>query len=234
MTGIRLFPLVFALSLAACGSATGQGSAADPQVDGAVPRLPLAAQEGSVPPAAYGLPRQRSEVLDPDMTLRIRCVRAPCGDLPPVSAANRVFALYHAFPDFYLAPDAAATLLTPSLKALIDKDVACADREGMCAIGADPWMAAQDGERQSPVEFATSDVRYMATGVPSAASVEVCFNFVLEGHAGHAGHAGQRRCAVVRVTRTAGEQWRVDDLVDPDGQSLRALLQENVADARSD
>lgn len=232
MTGIRLFSLLFALSLAACGSATGHGSAADPQRGDVAAGMPLAiaqsAQEGSVPPAAYGLPRQRSEVLDPDMTLRIRCVRAPCGDLPPVSAANRVFALYHAFPDFYLAPDAAAALLTPSLKALIDKDVACAAREGMCAIGADPWMAAQDGERQSPVEFATSDVRYMAAGVPSAARVQVCFNFVLEGH------AGQRRCAVVRVTRTVGEQWRVDDLVDPDGQSLRALLQEDVAEARSE
>ena len=194
-----------ALLLAACGGpAGGEGVAvagASPFA-GAVPAQPAA-------PATE----------EPDMvTPQIRCVRAPCGDVPPEAASARVSEFYTRFADFYLDPDPAQAWLSPGFYALLHADVVCAQHEGMCAIGADPWSAAQDGDRQGPIEVRTMTVEGVSQGMPTRATVQLCFGFVLEAH------APQRRCAQVRVVRQAGASWQVDDVVDAEGQSLRALL----------
>lgn len=157
---------------------------------------------------------------EPDMRPpRIQCARVPCGDTPPASARSVARALYERHTDFFLEPDAAHAVLTPGLHALLVREHACARAHGMCAIAADPWSAAQDGVRGAAIDYRTLQVERRVMGSPTHARVQVCFEFVLHPQ------APATRCAIVVVTRRLHVPWQVDDLVDPDGQSLRALLQ---------
>ena len=149
---------------------------------------------------------------------RIQCARVPCGDTPPASARSRARELFERYPGFAFDPAPAGALLTPALHALLQRDQACADEHGMCAIGADPWSAAQDGQMGEALGYRTLEVQRRVMGSPTHARVEVCFRFILEPQ------SPQQRCATLAMERRLHGPWQVDDLVDAQGQSLRQLL----------
>ena len=199
-------PWLLAAMLAACGGASGGPAQAGPSAP-AAPATPL-------PPASDG-----NANLDPDMLPpRIQCARVPCGDTPPASARSRARELFEQYPGFAFDPAPAGALLTPALHALLQRDQACADEHGMCAIGADPWSAAQDGQMGEALGYRTLEVQRRVMGSPTHARVEVCFRFILEPQ------SPQQRCATLAMERRLHGPWQVDDLVDAQGQSLRQLL----------
>jgi len=149
----------------------------------------------------------------------IQCVRWPCpGDPLDSPTGHVVRKLYRQFPRFHADPEPARALLSDGLLALLQKDAACADENGMCAIEADPWTAAQDGDHAEPLHYRRLALEKDADGNEVAASVELCYRFTL-------GETAEQRCAVLNLTRGPRTAWKVDDLVSPDGQSLRATLQ---------
>ena len=206
---------LFTLLMLALGACSGADAGPQPQAGEHAPE-----ERGVIlPPEPAVTPDAADTLPEPDMLPpRIRCARVPCGDTPLVSAASVARELYEQAATFYVDPVLAGDRLTPELRSLIERDQACAAEQGMCAIGADPWSAAQDGERGDPVTYRTFDVERRIKDSPTAAKVEVCFSFVLDPQ------APEQRCAVLVMERALRTPWRVADLIDPDGQSLRELL----------
>lgn len=131
----------------------------------------------------------------------------PCRVATPAAAAEQ---LYVAFKDFHQRPDAAAALLSPRFLRLLERDRACSEVE-QCAISADPWSGAQDGEILPPVTFA------QLPGTKRSALVRACYRFSLDA-------TRNEMCAVVVTMRDAKGCWRVDDVKAPDDTSLRRAL----------
>jgi hypothetical protein len=130
---------------------------------------------------------------------------AACLGATPVAAASAFYRHHYTFwndPLPTLEQDTTARLLR-----LLKRDRACADVGEICAINADPWLDAQDGEARDP--------RFVAEGKNV---VQVRYRFVLGG-----GQPSQPQVARVRLAREGG-CWRVDDLVGPNGASLREAL----------
>lgn len=118
-----------------------------------------------------------------------------------------------ASPDFYLDPGRHARQLSPRLRVLLQREQRCAQQHGQCAIGADPWLAAQDGDMRDPVFQPAALGRVQS-------QVGVCYRFTLGGE-----EAGpQPRCASLNLLIDAHGQWTLDDLVSPDGTSLADML----------
>ncbi|MCL7713341.1 hypothetical protein [Stenotrophomonas mori] len=149
----------------------------------------------------------------------IQCVRWPCpGDPLDSPTGHVVRALYRQFPRFHADPEPARALLSDGLLALLRKDAACAAGNGRCAIEADPWTAARDGDPAGPLHYRRLGVEKDAEGHDVAARVELCYRSTL-------GESPEPHCVVLSLTRGPRTAWQLDDLVSPDGQSLRGALQ---------
>ena len=119
--------------------------------------------------------------------------------------------LYRRFPDFYVNPSAATTLLSPHFGKLLARDAACATK-GVCAFGADPWTDAQDGEISEPITFTT------ASQTSSSSRVRMCYLFSLSQT------KSEIRCADLILERTRSGQWLISDLLSPtSGSTVKAL-----------
>lgn len=131
--------------------------------------------------------------------------RAAClGDTPVATAA----AFYRDHYTFWNDPlPSLERIVSARLLRLLKQDRACGDGGEVCAINADPWLDAQDGEALDP--------RFVAQGQNV---VQVRYRFVL-GDA----QPSQPQVARLRLAREGG-CWRVDDLVGPNGGSLRDAL----------
>ena len=126
----------------------------------------------------------------------------------PAEAAE---SLYRKFPDFYVNPNAATTVLTPHLSKLLARDAACAS-ESVCAFGADPWTDAQDGDIVEPITFTT------VLQTSSSARVRMCYLFSL-GQA-----QSEIRCTDLILDRASTGQWLISDLLSPmSGSIVKAL-----------
>ncbi|MES2819936.1 MAG: hypothetical protein V4812_13225 [Pseudomonadota bacterium] len=114
---------------------------------------------------------------------------------------------------FYVEPDPAKALIGPRFLKILRAEAACAEAEGgLCNIGADPWLSAQDGEMGQPLRFNE------ASNDGAKAEVVLAYPFVLDPE--QPGTQQQVRLAFVK---NAG-CWQLDDLVSPDGQSLAKQL----------
>lgn len=205
----HLLPLIAAcLPLVASSACQAQPSASSP--------LPQQAAPAQAVPAAT--PRIQLPT-DSGKSGRIQCVRWPCpGDPLDSPTGHVVRKLYRQFPQFYAEPEPARVLLSDGLFVLLQKEAACMDENGMCAIEADPWTAAQDGDHGDPLHYRHLSRQKDDDGNEVAASVELCCQFTLGG-------ASEQRCVVLKLVRGPRTPWKVDDLVSPDGQSLRETLQ---------
>lgn len=120
--------------------------------------------------------------------------------------------LYRSAPDFYHAqPDKTHSLLSKRLGYLLSKEYQCADGV-ICAIDANPWTDAQNGEILEPTfrEVSHAD---------TSSHIRMCYRLSL------ASTQLKQRCATIVVVRDATGHWLIDDLVSPSGISLQHTLE---------
>ena len=81
---------------------------------------------------------------------------AACPAATPVDTARWI---YEKHQDFYLNGKGSADYLSKPLLSLLKKDWACQNGD-QCAVSANPWTDAQDGDVQKPIDWklvSTSD-----------------------------------------------------------------------------
>ena len=109
--------------------------------------------------------------------------------------------------------------LSDELFALLKKEHECVVREqGVCALDADLWTETQDGQIVGPIAFQESE-----RGDTSAV-VQMNYKFSLEDD----GRDAKNWSSTIRLTRRTDKScWTVDDIIGPDGTSLKTLLHQN-------
>ena len=100
-----------------------------------------------------------------------------CADADPLAAARSMYSERH---DFYAAGDEFATYLSPELGRLLKRDWTCQEPGEQCAVGADPWVDAQDGGALEPIEYV------LVSGTRTSALVEMRYRFGWEEMAAEA------------------------------------------------
>lgn len=133
-----------------------------------------------------------------------------CPVTDPVAAARAMYTEHH---DFYADP-AHVDFLSPALTKLLKRDWACQAPGDECAIGADPWVDAQDGGALAPIEYVQ-----ISTDATSAI-VEMRYRF---GWEEMADQAVPLTTTIALVRTSATGCWLLDDLRVRE-QSLHSIL----------
>lgn len=133
--------------------------------------------------------------------------QAACLGATPLAAARAWFERHYDF--FNDDPAPSRDLYAPALYELLRREYACTSQGELCALDADPWLDAQDGQARDP--------HYAQQG---ADAVRLRYRFVLDP----AGPV-QVRSATLRFSGAAG-CWRAADLIGPDGRSLQRALRD--------
>lgn len=109
--------------------------------------------------------------------------------------------------------------LSNELYALLKKEHDCVVRtQEVCALDADLWTETQDGQIVGPIAFQESEHG------DESATVRMNYRFSLDEN----GRDAKNWSSTVRLTRkTATSCWTVDDIIGPDGTSLKSLLRQN-------
>ncbi|KRA20836.1 hypothetical protein [Lysobacter sp. Root604] len=129
---------------------------------------------------------------------------AACLGETPLAAAQAWFRQHYTF--WNEPTTTLGDAFAPPLLRLLEREQAC-KVEGVCAIDADPWLDAQDGEARDPEYF-----------VEAEDVVRLRYRFVLDERM-----PTQSRELRLRFSG-ADRCWRAADLVGPDGRSLLRTL----------
>lgn len=105
------------------------------------------------------------------------------------------------------------TIITSRLFDALEREYKCAQGQ-ICALEADPWTDAQDGEIGKPVEFATAS----NSGVE--ATVSMTYPFILDKT-----HRRQQRATLLLQRKSPTDCWLFGDLVGPRGESLLQTIE---------
>jgi hypothetical protein len=100
------------------------------------------------------------------------------------------------------------SLITSRLFAALDREYKCAQGQ-ICALEADPWTDAQDGDIGKPVDFVTAS----NSGVE--ATVSMTYPFILDKT-----HRRQQRVTLFLQRKSPTDCWLLGDLTGPRGESL--------------
>lgn len=137
---------------------------------------------------------------------------AACVADTPVALAESLQANAYTF---YVYPDLARPYVSDAMHAALLREAAC--ETDLCALSADPWIDAQDGDIVGDV------IGRERSRSPDGASVALCFDVAMGDTA--------QQCATITVVRNAAGCWVVDDLVAASGRSLRKTLAEYPYDS---
>jgi hypothetical protein len=140
-------------------------------------------------------------------------VALACPATTPVDTARWIYTT-HA--DFYFRGEAKAQYLSSTLRELLNKDWKCQEPGDQCAIGANPWTSAQDGDVLKPVTWK------LASASDKKAVVEMSYPFGSE----NSEIKPVAQTTSLSLIKNPGTQcWVLDDLTGPDGTSLLQALQ---------
>lgn len=131
---------------------------------------------------------------------------AACAVDDPAAVAKSFYAKHAQFSSE--DPAKIKTVITSRLFAALDQEYKCAQGQ-ICALEADPWTDAQDGDIGKPVEFATVN----DSGVE--ATVSMTYPFILDKT-----HRQQQRVTLHFQRKSPADCWLFSDLVGPRGESL--------------
>ena len=117
-----------------------------------------------------------------------------------------------------------ATFVSPELYALLRAEWRCQDaEEGLCALDADPWLNAQDGEELGPLAFT------IVSRTEVAAAVRMSYRFGWKDVTNPRPVPAETKIELVRDAATGC--WLLDDLIGREGRSLKKQLQDYPHDA---
>lgn len=131
---------------------------------------------------------------------------AACASDDPAVAAKSFYTRHARFSSE--DPARIKSIISPRLFEALNREYKCAQGQ-ICAIEADPWTDAQDGEIGKPVGFATAS----NSGVE--ATVSMTYPFVLDK-----AHPQQQRVTLLFRRESATDCWLLGDLIGPLGDSL--------------
>lgn len=140
---------------------------------------------------------------------RMAC--AACASDDPAAVAKSFYTKHAEFSSE--DPAKIKTIITPRLFAALDQEYKCAQGQ-ICALEADPWTDAQDGDIGKPVEFATAS----NSGVE--ATVSMTYPFILDK-----AHHQQKHVTLLLQRKAPTDCWLLGDLVGPRGESLVQTLE---------
>ncbi|WNW10552.1 DUF3828 domain-containing protein [Pseudomonas sp. DTU_2021_1001937_2_SI_NGA_ILE_001] len=140
---------------------------------------------------------------------------AACPANTPADTARWIFT-QHA--DFYVKGKGGPQYLSANLLDWLKKDWACQANGDMCAISADPWTDAQDGEVQQPVTWK------QVSNADGQAVVEMSY---LLGYKNAPAQQGvEQTTRLLLVKSPASQCWVLDNLQGPGDRPLLDALQE--------
>ena len=140
----------------------------------------------------------------------IRGAAAACPSDDPAVVAKSFYADHAEFSSE--DPAKIKAIVTQRLFEALDREHKCAQGQ-ICALEADPWMDAQDGEIGKPVEFATVS----NSGI--AATVSMTYPFILD-------KTPRRQHVTLLLRRDSAKGcWLLNDLVGPRGDSLVGTIE---------
>ena len=129
-----------------------------------------------------------------------------CGSDDPAVVAKSFYTAHAGFSSEN--PDKIKTLVTPRFYAALAQEFKCAQGQ-ICAIEADVWTDAQDGDIGKPVDFAT------ASNTGLKATVSMTYTFILDKK-----HQRKQHATVILQRRSPTDCWLVSDLEGPHSGSL--------------
>jgi hypothetical protein len=151
---------------------------------------------------------------------------AACVADDPVATARWIYANDRGFAFHQSGRDLSkrVTYLSPALYALLRADWECQKvEEGICALDADPWLNAQDGEELPPVNF------LLTSTVSSKATVTMTFRFGWQDTNSPVPVPAEARLELSRDAQSGC--WQLDDLIGRKGVSLKKQLKDYPHDA---
>ncbi len=129
----------------------------------------------------------------------------------PVAVARAFFEATTGNGDLLEPPPA---LVSPAFGNALRGERACQQREeGICTIGSDPWLDAQDGDIETPVRYRWKEA--------SATAGEVEMRYAVWKK------AYLTRLPMVRQGQGQG-CWQVDDILTTSGRSVRKILAQPI------
>lgn len=138
---------------------------------------------------------------------------AACDNSAAVKLAKALWSEHRNF--YYAEPAKVKALLTPAFFAVLSEEAKCNGEGEVCAIDADPWISAQDGEVTGPITFRLAGQR------DGIVSVSMDYRFMLS-------ETRQEPRAVTFQFKTAGDRrcFLLDDFISPGEGSLKQRLQQ--------
>lgn len=143
---------------------------------------------------------------------------ASCLGKDPVETARN---FYKKYPDFYARnTQPLGLVLTPTFASVLQRNYDCQIREqGICALDADPWTNAQDGDVYSPRFGIQTTVGELE------ATVVMTYLFKLEKK-----EKGKPQSVKLQLTRRDVKScWQVNEFYDPAGQPLTRIIRKGLA-----
>ncbi|QDW01040.1 DUF3828 domain-containing protein [Pseudomonas sp. KBS0707] len=139
--------------------------------------------------------------------------QAACPAATPVDTARW---FYEKHQDFYLSGKGSADYLSKPLLGLLKKDWACQNGD-QCAVSANPWTDAQDGDVQKPIDWK------LVSNSDKQAVVEMTYNL---GYKDAPQQPVTSQTTRLLLTKNASSCWVLDNLQGPQGVALMQTLEE--------
>jgi hypothetical protein len=140
-------------------------------------------------------------------------VALACPAKNPLDTARWIYS-NHA--DFYVNGKGGPDYLSSALRDLLKRDWKCQEPGDQCAIDANPWTNAQDGEVMQPVKWA------LVSSSDKQAVVEMSYGFAFNT-AGETPKPVTSRLMMVK--NPSSQCWVLDNLIGPEQISLAQTLQ---------
>ena len=111
-------------------------------------------------------------------------------------------------------PLAVKDLLTPDFYTVLEREAECTSEGELCAIEADPWMSAQDGEIEEPISFSITNQTTLK------ASVKMDYIFVISKT------QKESRSVTLQFLKINNDTcWLLEDFITPKDGSLKKNMQ---------
>ncbi|MEE5044043.1 DUF3828 domain-containing protein [Pseudomonas alliivorans] len=140
---------------------------------------------------------------------------AACPAATPVDTGRWI---YEKHQDFYINGKGSADYLSKPLLSLLKRDWTCQGPGGdQCAIAANPWTDAQDGDVQKPIEWK------LVSNEDKQAVVEMTY---MLGYKDAPQQAPASQTSRLRLVKNPNGCWALDDLQGPQEVALTQTLQD--------